>query len=129
MLSELGTAALIGAGVLGGGSAGDTVGVIGIVTLVGGMWSGTVSTALCFFTLFANVAILLAFVATNGLLSILDDNYPGVRNENALSEEVVSYDGGGAKDFDICCLLVGGTTFRLFDPRSRDDGAFFEIVF
>ena len=129
MLSELGTAALIGAGVLGGGSAGDTVGVVGIVTLVGGMWSGAVSTVLCIFALFANVAILLAFVATNGLLSILDDNYPGVRNENALSEEVVSYNGGSAKDFDICCLLVGGTMFGLFDPRSHDDGAFFEIVF
>ena len=129
MLSELGTAAFVGAGMLGGGSARDTVGVVGIVTLVGGVWSGAISAVLCIFALFVNVAILLAFVATNGLLSILDDDYPGVQNENVLSKEVVSYDVGSAKDFDICCLLVGGMTFGLLDPRSHDDGAFFEIVF
>ena len=129
MLSELETAAFVGAGVLGGGSTRDTVGVVGIVTLVGGVWSGAISAALCIFALFANVAILLAFVAMNGLLSILDDDYPGVRNENVFSKEVVSYDWGSAKHFDICCLLVGGTTFGLLDPRSHDDGAFFKIVF
>ena len=78
MLCELGAAALVRAGVFGGGAAGDTVGVIGVVTFSGGMRSGTVGALLCIFALFANVAIFLAYIASDGLLSVLGDDYPGI---------------------------------------------------
>ena len=91
------------------------MGVIGVVTFSGGMRSGTVGALLCIFTLFANVAIF-PFIASDGLLSVLGDDYPGIQNENTLHKEVVSYNGGSAKDFDICCFLVGSPTFGFLDP-------------
>ena len=128
MLCELGAAALVGAGVFGGGAAGDAVGVVGVVTLGGGMGSGAVGAPFCIFTLFADVAIFLAFIASDGLLSVLGDDYPGIRNENTLHKEVVSCNGGSTEDFDICCFLVGSSMFRFLDPRGCYDGAFFEIM-
>ena len=100
----------------GGGVAGDPVGVVGVVTFGGGMRSGAVGAPLCNFALFANVAIFLAFIASDGLLSVLGDNYSGIRNENTLHKEVVSCNGGSAKDFEICCFLVGSLTFGFLDP-------------
>ena len=128
MLCELGAAALVGAGVFGGGAAGDTVGVVGVVTLGGGMGSGAVGAPFCIFTLFVDVAIFLAFIASDGLLSVLGDDYPGIRNENMLRKEVVSCNGGSTEDFDICCFLLGSSMFRFLDPRGCYDGAFFEIM-
>ena len=72
--------------------------------------------------------IFLAFIASDGLLSVLGDNYPGIQNGNMLHKEVVSYNGGSAKDFDICCFLVGSPTFGFLDPQSCYDGAFFKIM-
>ena len=128
MLCELGAAALVRAGMFGGGATGEAVGVIGVVTFGGGMRSGAVGALLCIFALFANVAIFLAYIASDGLLSVLGDDYPGIQNENTLHKEVVSYNGGSAKDFDICCFLVGSLTFRFLDPQSCYDGAFFKIM-
>ena len=104
------------------------MGVIGVVTFGGGMRSGTVGAPLCIFALFANVAIFLAFIASDGLLSVLGDDYPGIQNENMLCKEVVSCNEGSTKDFDICCFLVESPTFGFLDPQSCYDGAFFEIM-
>ena len=128
MLCELGAAALVGAGMFGGGAAGDAVGVVGVVTLGGGMGSGAVGAPFCIFALFADVAIFLAFIASDGLLSVLGDDYPGIRNENTLRKEVVSCNGGSTEDFDICCFLVGSSMFGFLDPQGCYDGAFFEIM-
>ena len=78
MCCELGATAFVGASVSGGGATGDTVWVIGVVAFADGVWSGAVGALLCIYAVLAYVTVFLTLIASNGFLSVFDDDYPRI---------------------------------------------------
>ena len=76
MHCKLGTTAFVRASIFGGGAAGDTVWVVGVVAFTDGVWSGAVGVPLCIYVMFVYVTVFLTLIALIGFLSVFDDNYP-----------------------------------------------------
>lgn len=83
MLSKKGAASSIQTGMIGHDTTGDTVVVIGVGARVCGVGPCTGCTPLLIIALGTYMAIFLASVASNGFLSVFNDNYSGIGNEDS----------------------------------------------
>lgn len=56
--------------------------IVGVITVIGGVWSCACGASHFVFALFANVAVLLAFIATYWFLDVLVDYDARVGDED-----------------------------------------------
>lgn len=105
--------------------------VVGVGAGGSGVFTSTGSATFGVGTIFAYVAIFLAFIASYWFLKVFVHHDAGVGNENTLHKEFIGCFGGGANNFHICSFLVGCAVFGFLDPRCCNNrvGGQVEVLF
>ena len=85
MHCKLGTTAFVRASIFGGGAAGDTVWVVGVVAFTDGVWSGAVGVPLCIYVMCYDFPYSVLLVNT---LTYFSDPFGSLLSQRTFSHHI-----------------------------------------